>query len=713
MVFNWDTVPLLRILLPFLMGILLFTNSPLPNYLTSTHLLSIAIFSMLVLFLCYQQSQQKLTYRYRWVFGAIATFLLLIGGFVRTQQMTDILQKNHFSHFLTDSSHVLMQIETPIEERAKTYKAEVKILEVVNGPQSQSVIGKALVYFEKSTEVSDLQYGDIVLSNSLFKQLEKPKNPHAFDYAAYMRNFQVYHQAYLPTGKWYKTDRNDAKPFFESIYQTRAYFLKIIEEKVGSPAEIGVASAILLGYKGNLDEEVRETYANTGAMHILAVSGLHVGIIFIILGWTLSFIDRLHKRGKQIKFVFVIVLMWGYAFLTGLPPSVFRATTMFTIFGIGKILNRKAFSFNSLAASALILLCYNPYMIKMVGFQLSYSAVAAIMWLQSPIYQFFTAKNKLLDYGWKISSVSIAAQLGTAPLSMYYFHQFPTYFWISNLIVIPAASLILSVGIGLLIFGAVPYLGDWIGILLEGIIQIVYKLLQFIQFLPFSTVEGLVIGEVQFWLLYGAMASVVFYCLSNQVQHFKIGLATIVLMIGAHGFQDLQSIQQKQIVVYHAPKNGVLELIGGKQSHLIGGETLLEGEQNKTFQYNIAPNQLMAGIQKSELISSFSMNNWQSQPNLHVELPFLQFYDKTILLLNETSPLPNHLDEKLEVDYLILTQNVRFSLKRALDWLVVREKIIFDTSNKYQKIQRWQSECAEYGLDCYNVYEQGAFVVKF
>ncbi len=714
MFFNWQAVPLLRILLPFVMGILLFTNFDHPINLSSVHLISTLCICFAVLLVL---RKYKMKYQHRWFFGIIMFFLLIIMSFVRTKHSTEILKKDHFSHFLQDSTYVLMQVETPIEEKEKTFKAEVKILELNNKSQVHKVIGKALVYFQKSEAAEALKYGDIVLTNSTFKRLEGAKNPHAFDYAAYMQNLQVYHQSYVRSNQWQKMDGNNAHFFYQKIYHIRAYFLQMIADKVGTPSEIGVASAILLGYKANLNDEVRDTYANTGAMHILAVSGLHVGIIFILINKLLFFLEKIHKRGRLLKFVLVITGIWIYAFITGLPPSVSRATTMFSIFAIGELLNRKAFSFNALAASAIILLCYNPYMIKMLGFQLSYAAVAAIMWLQRPIYQLFTPHNRLLDYVWKISSVSIAAQLGTIPISVYYFHQFPTYFWLSNLVVIPAAGLILIVGIALFLLGSLPYvgvfLGNILGLLLKGSIYFVYTLLQWIQILPHSVIEGLVITDLQFWFLYGGIIALVFFLIFNYYKYLQWTLAIILLISCTYAWKQFSLVKQKQMVVYHIPKDSAVELVHNNESHLIGNEALLKEKESDKFQYNIAPNQLMSSIEAMQLITSPSIDTLQiSKDNIRFDSPFIQFYDKKILLLDETTLLPNDLSKKIEVDYLILKNNPRISLQKSLDWIEVQQ-VVFDVSNHYKKVSRWKSECEKHGLNCHDVREEGAFVVNF
>ena len=208
--------------------------------------------------------------------------------------------------------------------------------------------------------------------------------------------------------------------------------------------QLKVASALLLGYRENLDKELVKSYASAGAMHVLAVSGLHVGILYLLLTRIFSFLKKVKKvkNGKFILTILIVSFLWFYAIMTGLSASVMRATTMFSFIVIGnELLNRKTSIYNTLAVSAIILMIINPFIVYQVGFQLSYVAVVGIVYLQPKLNRLFYSRYKLVRGVWAITCVSLAAQIATFPLSLHYFHQFSTYFFISNLIVIPASSL--------------------------------------------------------------------------------------------------------------------------------------------------------------------------------------------------------------------------------------------------------------------------------
>lgn len=220
-----------------------------------------------------------------------------------------------------------------------------------------------------------------------------------------------------------------ASNFRESIIS------KLKKENFGEE-ELGVIQALLLGKRDDISENTYNNYTNAGAVHILAVSGLHVGIILLLLEFFLSPLARLPK-GKTLKLLLVVLLLWGYAFVAGLSPSIVRAVTMFSFVAYALYLNRPANSFNIIALSMLFILLVKPLFLFQVGFQMSYAAVFAIVWIYPKLQKFWFPDNFIIRKTWQLLSVSAAAQLGVLPISLFYFHQFPALFFISNLLIIP------------------------------------------------------------------------------------------------------------------------------------------------------------------------------------------------------------------------------------------------------------------------------------
>jgi competence protein ComEC len=282
-----------------------------------------------------------------------------------------------------------------------------------------------------------------------------------------------------------------------------SFLSSLIDQKVEFPESKQIANALLLGQKESLDKEIKNAYSETGTMHILAVSGLHVGIIYAILLLPLKRFksDSKFRKGYLLT---VVGLIWLYAVMTGFSPSVVRASTMFSLVTAGQMRKKKPSIWNVLAFSAMLMMVVEPEVIFDVGFQLSYLAVAGIVGLQPVILRWWIPGNVVLEYFWQSAAVSLAAQLVTFPLSVFYFHQFPTYFLLANLIVVPLAFLIMAVGVPFLFLGWIPMLGEVMGWLVNWMIYIQNQITFFIQLLPLGKIDRLTItfsGMVLVWIL--------------------------------------------------------------------------------------------------------------------------------------------------------------------------------------------------------------------
>ncbi|NJO90405.1 MAG: ComEC/Rec2 family competence protein, partial [Chloroflexia bacterium] len=233
-------------------------------------------------------------------------------------------------------------------------------------------------------------------------------------------------------------------------YDLRSSILSVYQSSGIQGDEFAILAALTLGVKDYLSDEIVEAYSDSGAMHVLAVSGLHVGILMAMLNMIFSFFWK-RKKLLVLKSIIILVFLWLFALITGLAPSVTRSALMFSFFILSKNSGKRPSSYNSLAAAAFIILLFNPNALFHVGFQLSFLAVISILLFQQKLYRTIDIKNKYLDYFWQLTTVSLAAQIGTTPISIFYFHQFPIYALLTNIIVIPAAAIILNAVILLLI----------------------------------------------------------------------------------------------------------------------------------------------------------------------------------------------------------------------------------------------------------------------
>lgn len=349
--------------------------------------------------------------------------------------------------------------------------------------------GKVLVYHQSKTPLFP---GQILMINKAPEVILGPKNPNEFDYRDFLARKGIFHRQFIgeDVSVIQSAQSSDSRYFLDDLRQK---MVLMMEEKIPDPDSRQVALALLLGQKQNLDPAIREAYSETGVMHILAVSGLHVGIIYAIFLFLLKAV-RLKKRQTKYYLLAVIGIIWLYAFLTGLSPSVLRAATMFSLITLGQMRDRKPSIYNVLAFSAMLLITVNPDVIFEVGFQLSYLAVTGIVLIQPLILNLWLPSSKVGEYFWQMTSVSIAAQLVTFPLSVYYFHVFPTYFLIANLFVIPISFLIMQVGVPLMILGWIPFLGEALGWILGWLVWTQNQVTLIIHQFPLGTIDRLTIG---------------------------------------------------------------------------------------------------------------------------------------------------------------------------------------------------------------------------
>ena len=424
-------------------------------------------------------------FKLRAAFGLLASVFFFAIGIYLTGLQTS---RYHASYFYTEANFETDLFQLEILDVPELKENSIKCFANVSSTNGEKTMGKTLIYFEKTERATQITYGDVIYIQSNFAEIQPNGNPKEFDYSRYLRIHDVIHQAYVEDGSWEIVD-NAGNSFFKWIFGVRAYLGTVLEESNLSASNLMVAKALILGEKQSLDRETLRTFSSAGAMHVLAVSGLHVGIVMLIFSFVLKPIKRLPK-GKLVFVACVVIGIWFYALITGMSSSVLRASVMFSFVIIGKELERESSIYQSIMVSAFILILIEPLVIFQVGFQLSYLAVLGIVFLQPKIYNLFYVKNLVLDKVWQISAVSIAAQVATFPLGLYYFHQFPNFFMLSNLIVIPLAFAILIVGIVYFLVFWIPFLNDLCFYLLDFLLTILNGGVKWVEQLPYSICWG-------------------------------------------------------------------------------------------------------------------------------------------------------------------------------------------------------------------------------
>ncbi len=629
-------------------------------------------------------------------------------GYLNTWWQAEKHQAHHLVHVNEESIQAFeAELINGGKSTDKTFGYKASVSKVKIEGKWHNVIGKTMLYFEKDSISKTFRYGDVVLVNGKLSELKPPSNPYEFDYRSFLANDQVYHQQYVPQHNFLIVKRNTGNSLVTASFNTSDFLELQLEKYIGSPRSLAIAKALTLGIKNELDNELRDAYAAAGAMHVLAVSGLHVGIIFIIM----TFLLKKWRNQKYGRIYFVVIslsFLWFYAFITGLSPSVLRAVTMFSFIILAQASRRRTNIYNTLALSAFVLLIYDPYLLFSVGFQLSYFAVLGIVFFQPKIYRLLQFENSLADKIWAITCVSIAAQLATAPLGLLYFHQFPTYFFLSNLVVIPAAFIILYSTLLLFVFSILPALAVIWGTLLDYFIQLVNYLVFGLNIFPASTIEGVFITPTEAWLLYLMLLCIAFLIIERK---FYYTIATFILCVAFSSSiiaRQIENYQVRKLTVFDTGYSTAVDFRVGFNQFLKVSEELAEDKSKLRF--HIYPAYLQAGI------ADFDPDDFDPSKQNEIfknwnGIDVTVWQNKKIALWDEKIGDTLIIKEPVPIDLLIISNNAVYKPQQIYQ-LFLPEKVIIDASNSDFIIQKLKANFEEENVDFYVVSEKGAFELK-
>jgi len=456
---------------------------------------------------------------------------------------------------------------------------KIKAVEVSGNWEASS--GQVIIYHQAQ---NPLLPGQILKIKQSPETIDGPKNPHEFDYRAFLARKGIHFRQFIGTD-FQILDSLSAGSSDFFLINLRNQLAERINSQIPDEQSRQIAMALLLGQKQSLDRDLRAGYVQAGVMHILAVSGLHVGIIYALL-LALMKPFKLSKKWSRIYLLLVVGMIWLYAFITGLSPSVVRAATMFSLIALGQLRDRKPSVFNILAFSAMLMIVIDPEVIFDVGFQLSYLAVAGIVLIQPLILNWWLPQNRILEYIWQLTAVSLAAQLITFPLSVFYFHVFPTYFLLGNLLILPLAFLIMQVGVPLLFLGWIPVLGTVLGWILSKLIWFQNLLVQLIQLLPFGKIERLTISYSSMILCWFFLLIWAGWATGKKKQLIYLSFGLIFAWSGMNLYQEiLRPVQE--LYVYQGKSGQAFDYRFGDQ--LFAWNAGIEAE---VLSYLVEPNRI-------------------------------------------------------------------------------------------------------------------------
>jgi len=451
---SWSKAPFVRILIPFIAGLLIYRS----GWAVVAHSWILPVFLALITGLAawFFVFKSLNTYKTRTIQGALIICCILAFGWLNAHY-SDHRNKSDFIGKLPENqaAELILKIDNTVEQKNNNMKTTATSLTVKTDSGWIRCSGKILLYISNPDTTPVLSYGDIIAVKCYLNTVQNPLFNSDFNYKKYLADKNIFHQTYIRDDHYTILEKKQGNVIMTFALSVRDKMVKILQNQLGDNDESSVVAAMLTGYRADISADMMNAYSKAGVIHIMSVSGLHVGVIYIMITAFVGLFGWFKKR-KWLSVLLVLSLIWFYAFLTGLSASVLRSAVMISFVVFGTALQRNISPYNSLAAAAFLLLAFNPGSLGEIGFQLSFVAVLGILLFQRPLYNLWHIRNKWLDKIWQLACVSIAAQLITLPFILYYFGQFPVYFLISNLIVVPLSSLVLYAGMAAVLLSWIP-----------------------------------------------------------------------------------------------------------------------------------------------------------------------------------------------------------------------------------------------------------------
>lgn len=646
--------PFVRMLAMLLAGILLQSYFDFSGYVFPVFVSGVSL--IMVSFLM----SPKRRFSLRPLFGVgIALTLIAIGVF-----STSIRQmQSRYLFSGQPKSYIGVVSEVP-QQKPRSIACKLQLDDLQNH--------KIVCYFQPDSLSKTLVVGDKVIIYAAIRPFRNMGNPDDFDYVTLMHRKGFSGTAYAASGRWDKLAQ-DSFSFYALAQKFRSHILDFYRNQHLGQSHFAIFSALTVGYMDELDDSLQQSFRATGTSHILSVSGLHVAIIYMVIGSLLNFFP---KRGRLLvlKQGLIIAFLWGYAFLTGLPPSVVRATLMISVFCIAVAMRRKAFSYNTVCFAAFLMLIYNPFDFFNIGFQLSFGAVLSICFFLPPILKVYAPMARIPKFFWEMFAVSVAVQLGTYPICLYYFGTFPTYFFLTNLVIVPLSTFVMYFSLGLYFAAFVSWLFPAYSAILFFVPVFVLKSLlaallgsvSFFESLPYALLENISLNLPEVFLLVGASVCLVWFlqyrCSKSLSAFLSVLLLFLILKLPVFG-------RSKDTSLYIFNRSHQVEI--GR----VGGTNFVSTENDSSA--ILFPN--VSGCN----IVVVKSNRWKGMAAR----------------------------AKFSVDYLVVSGNDSLSMYQ-LNKLFEPKCVVLDGTLPSKAVRRLKKQCRWLNLDCYDLRQNGALKLR-
>jgi len=582
----------------------------------------------------------------------------------------------------------------------------------------RNISEKIALYYQNDPQLSLPSIGDSIFFNAGIVEITNNSNPGEFNFARYMKDNGIIYSTFVQRGKI----RFGGNSCQYKIRRLASHVQLFIENKLREHSiqgkELAVISALFAGDRSMIDYETNKSYISSGVVHILSVSGLHVGILFMFLSVLLG------KKNSNVTYtilrlIIILATIWFYAFITGLSPPVLRASVMFSLLLAGKSFNRQINSYNILAGSALLILIIAPSVLFQVGFQLSYLAVLGIILFQSKISGLFEFENTILDRIWQLTAVGIAAQLATLPLCLYYFHQFPVYFWLTNILVIPLTWLI-TMGT-ILFFFILPIHG--IAGLVAFLVNVLLKLMNYIVLiisgLPFSIITNVRFGTFSLIIISIALISAALIYTYGKKKNISFFLGIFTILILSSGILNFIKDEMKnEILIYNARKGIAISFIDGHKHLILGNTESIDNYKAMSLRLNNFwvernINKEITIINYDTITAGNHIYSKSAELFRGLDGLYINFKKKNLFIPDKSYKNDSTIDIKpaLSEKYYLLITNSLHSINFEMVQNKFKKIIVTENIRNAQRIE-WKNISERSGIDYFDVTTEGAFRIN-
>lgn len=690
---SWHQIPFVRILIPFSSGLIAFDLIGAFLQVQYCYLLIASGFIGLVIL-----ERLRLKHPAKIALRAFILNLLFffLGGICQFKMAPPKISTAYL-----DQQHILMaRIVDQPQFKSNSIQFNADLLKIIREGDSITLPIKLKCLLELDSNHKSIAKGDLFIARSQIKLIPPPLNPHGFNLKKYYAQKGVYHNTYIKSNEFNVLEKG--KKTFIDFEKVQKELLHRLDLMLKGIHEIALAKAMLLGYKQSLDVQLKNAYVESGSMHVLAVSGLHLGILALLISFLLQKTLPSTKKAKKISAFIELMVIWIYTFLTGASASIIRSALMFSILILSKFSNRRSSIYNRIAAAAFMMLLIHPQYIYDIGFQLSFSALLGIVYFYPILFGILETKNRMTKFFYASLCLSLAAQLGTTPIALFYFNQFPVYFWLSGLVISLLAPLIMTSGLLSLIVWKIPIISSPFVFVFQMALTSLNSLVFGIQKMPLHLIDGIHISILVVILIYILIFSVSYSLRNRNIKGLSISLLILCIFSIMWVYNDWKSQHQAILCIYAQPKKSLISFINGQEAFTFYSHHFSDKELN----YILKDHHENLHVKQNHF---YNLEDSLEQESVFYSKGFFKFKSIKLAIFDEKY-IHSNSKQPMDVDFVLLHNCSKLKDLKKVDDLFISEKILLDLSNPFYAVKKWRDQ--QINNEVHDFYRSGAFIKK-